>query len=78
MNMEDTSKNKTSKEEKAISESTIAMFYDLIQNWMRPSPNHPTFLKVLIFIIKLPVLLIVLALSPVLLLIMFLTLVVAV
>lgn len=59
------------------SESTIAMVFDMIQNWLRPHPKQPKFVQVILFIIKLPVLLVLLVLSPILLLFMLLTLVVA-
>lgn len=59
------------------SESTIAMVFDMIQNWLRPNHNQPKYVQAILFIIKLPVLLVLLALSPILLLFMLLTLVVA-
>lgn len=45
-------------------------FYIRIEDWMRPSKKHPVLLQVLIFILKLPVLLLLLALSPVVLVIL--------
>lgn len=70
--------DKITKEEKKTSESSFFLIYDLIQNWMRPSPKHPLVLQILIFVLKLPVLIVILALSPVVLLFMFITFVAAV
>lgn len=75
--MEQNKVSKHPKKEKEPSESPVALFYDFIQNLMRPSPKHPTYVQVLLFIVKLPVLLIILTLSPILFLFMFITFVVA-
>ena len=65
---------KASKETK---DSLIADLYYMIEALMRPSPKHPRYLQVLVFILKLPVLVVLLAVSPVLLLFMFIAFIVA-
>lgn len=66
-----------SKKENKISESLIGMIYEEVYYWMRPNPKQPVYIQVLMFILKLPVVLIILTLSPILLLFMFLSLIVA-
>ena len=67
---------KISKEEKKTSGSIFVLIYDMAQDWMRPSPNHPLALQILIFIIKLPLLILFLLLSPIIFLVMFITFVI--
>ncbi|OBX23282.1 hypothetical protein LX77_03760 [Gelidibacter algens] len=69
-----------SEKPKAIKETKgtlIADMYYMVEDWMRPSPKRPKFLQVILFIIKLPALVVLLAVSPILLLFMFITLIVA-
>lgn len=62
-------------EGKNDTESILSLIYYYAKDWMRPSPKHPLVLQVLIFILKLPALILFLTLSPVIFLFMFITLV---
>ena len=61
--------------EKKTAESLFSLIYYFAKDWMRPSPKHPLALQILIFILKLPVLILFLTLSPVIFIFMFITLV---
>lgn len=63
------------KEEKTT-ENLFSLIYYFAKDWMKPSPKHPVILQILLFILKLPVLILFLTLSPVIFIVMFLTLVV--
>ncbi|MBZ9778444.1 hypothetical protein LB452_05855 [Psychroflexus sp. CAK8W] len=63
-------------DKKESTESLISLIYFFAKDWMRPSSKHPLALQLLIFIIKLPALILFLALSPVIFLAMFITLVI--
>jgi hypothetical protein len=67
-------KPKATKETKSY---LIAEIYYMVEDWMRPSPKHSKFLQVVLFIIKLPALVVLLLVSPILLLFMFITFIVA-
>lgn len=65
------------KEEDAKEESVreeiqrrIADLYKTIENWMRPDKSHPVVVQILLFILKLPILFILLLLSPILLVVL--------
>ncbi len=62
--------------EKRNTESLLSLMYYFAKDWMRPSPKHPLVLQILLFILKLPVLILFLSLSPVIFIFMFITLVV--
>lgn len=66
----------TKKGDKETAESLLSLIYYFAKDWMKPSPKHPVVLQVLIFILKLPILILLLAFSPVIFLAMFITLVV--
>lgn len=68
--------DKILKEKEKNTESLFSLIYYFAKDWMRPSPKHPLALQILIFILKLPVLILFLTLSPVIFLVMFITLVV--
>jgi|GEM_PF-2042445 len=75
--MKSQEKEKLIKEEKdESSESAVSLFYYYVKNFMRPSPKHPFALQVLIFILKLPALILFLVLSPVIILVLFITFIV--
>ena len=61
----------TQKETIKSKDSLIVDMYYMAEDFMRPSPKHPKYLQALLFIIKLPVLVVMLAVSPVVLLFMF-------
>ncbi len=58
------------------SDSLFALIYYFAKDWMRPSPSHSLALQILIFILKLPALILFLTLSPVIFIVMFITLVI--
>ena len=68
--------DKIPKEENKTTESLLSLMYYFAKDWMRPSPKHHLVLQILIFILKLPVLILFLTLSPVIFLFLFITLVV--
>jgi len=61
------------KGEEESSESLFSLMYYFIKNWMRPSPEHHLVLQILIFILKLPVLILFLVFSPVIILVLLVT-----
>jgi hypothetical protein len=69
-------KNITNENKDKSSESAISLFYYYVKNFMRPSPKHPLAFQVLIFILKLPALILFLLLSPVIIVILFITFIV--
>ena len=64
------------KGEKKTAESLVSLIYYFAKEWMRPSPKHPLVLQILVFIVKLPLLILFLTLSPVIFVFMFVTLVI--
>ena len=70
------SSDKSDKKEKETTESLVSLIYYFAKDWMQPSPKQHPVLQVLIFILKLPLLLVFLVLSPVVFLVLFITLVV--
>lgn len=73
-------KDSDGRKPKAIKETKstlIADVYYTIEDWMRPSPKQSKFVQVVLFIIKLPALVVLLAVSPILLMFMFITFIVA-
>jgi len=72
--MKNQEKEKIIKEEKdESSESAISLFYYYVKDFMRPTPEQPKALQILIFILKLPVLILFLIFSPVIILVLFVT-----
>ncbi|GEM_PF-3461666 len=67
-------KKKTAREE--IWE-TVSSTYKTLENWVRPKKGQPIFLQIVIFILKLPVLFLLLLFSPVLLVILLLVFLIA-
>jgi len=64
------------KENKKTTESLVSLIYYFAKDWMRPSPKQPLVIQILLFIIKLPALILFLTLSPVIFIVMFITLVI--
>lgn len=64
------------KGEKESSESIFSLVYYFAKDWMQPSPEHPLALQILIFILKLPVLILFLIFSPIIMLVLFITFIV--
>lgn len=48
----------------------LSALYRAIENWVRPDPTQAMYLQILTFLVKLPVLILILALSPVLALVL--------
>lgn len=57
--------------------TSIVYAYEKVRDWMKPNKNQPVPLQVILFIVKLPVLIIVMALSPIFLILMIIAFVVA-
>ena len=64
------------KGDKKTTESLVSLIYYFAKDWMKPSPKQPLVVQVLLFIIKLPALILFLTLSPVIFIVMFITLVI--
>lgn len=62
--------------EKKTTESLVSLIYYFAKDWMRPSPKHGLVVQIVLFILKLPVLILFLTLSPVIFIVMFITLVI--
>lgn len=56
---------------------SIQYAYTKVRDWMMPTKDQPIYLQIILFIIKLPVLLAILALSPIFLILMIIAFVVA-
>ncbi len=69
-------KEKTGRERTGVVTSIIHI-YEKIRDWMKPSKDQPVVLQVVLFILKLPILIAVLALSPIFLILMIIAFVVA-
>lgn len=64
-----------SREDKTISQElieTLAGMYESLRDWLRPNKSQPVGLQVLMFILKLPVLCLVLLFSPIALVVLVL------
>lgn len=64
------------KGKKKTTKSLLSLIYFFAKDWMRPSPSHSLALQIIIFTLKLPVLILFLTLSPVIFIVMFITLVI--
>lgn len=62
--------------EKKTTESLVSLIYYFAKDWMRTSPKHGLAMQIVLFILKLPVLILFLTLSPVIFIVMFITLVI--
>ena len=74
--MKKTKLDKLLNEDKKTTESIFSLIYYFAKDWMRPLPKHPLALQILLFILKLPFLILFLTLSPVIFIVMFITLVI--
>lgn len=63
-------------EDEKNTESIFSLIYYFAKDWMRPNPKHPLILQIILFVVKLPVLILFLTLSPIIFIVMFLTLVI--
>ena len=55
----------------------VRQIYQYIEDWIRPDPEQPTWKQVLMFILKLPALVILLLLSPVFLVLLLVLFIIA-
>lgn len=72
--------NKNIPEKQTIREEiweAISSAYKALENWVRPKQGQPIVLQILIFVLKLPVLFLLLLLSPVLLVVLLLVFLIA-
>ncbi len=68
---------KTTPPDPQDTKNPILILYYMAQDWMRPSPKHPLYMQILVFIVKLPAMLLFLTISPILIVSMFITFIAA-
>ncbi|TJZ61056.1 hypothetical protein FAZ15_07540 [Sphingobacterium olei] len=61
----------------SVLKKKLGAVYTTIRNWMQPSKEQHTIVQVLVFILKLPVLLLILAMSPIFILLMVIVVLIA-
>ena len=57
--------------------TSIIYAYQKVRDWMKPDKDQPVAIQVILFIVKLPILIIVMALSPIFLILMIIAFLVA-